>query len=468
MKQTSRRHFLHMCTMVSLGFAGLSNFACSLKNPKLKLNTQPGYGPLNPDPQNILDLPKGFSYKIISRWGDPMSDGLITPNMADGMAAFPGADGKVVLIRNHEISTPDLKSSAFGEDLALLDKLPADKFYDYGKGLAPCLGGTTTLVFDEKSQRVEKQFLSLAGTIRNCAGGKTPWNSWITCEETTEKAGQTNEKDHGFNFEVPVSQKINLADPLPLVGMGRFNHEAVCVDPGTGIVYQTEDRHDGLIYRYIPNVPGKLARGGKLQALAIRDNPGADTRNWESLITPKIPVNQLLEVFWIDLENIEAPEDDLRMAGFDKGAARFARGEGMWFGDNELYFACTNGGHLMQGQVWRYRPSAYEGTSNETKAPGQLELFAEPNDTTVCRQCDNLTVSPWGDLILCEDYEAPYVIGLTPSGDFYKLAANVGHPDSEFAGATFSPSGNTLFLNIQVYGLTFAITGPWHQTAAKG
>ncbi len=463
MKETSRRSFIRMSTMVSLGFMGLSKFACTPKDIIVESKPFEGYGPLEPDPNKMLDLPRGFSYKVISRWGNPMSDGLLTPNMADGMAAFPGADGKVVLVRNHEISTPDLKSSAFGEDLRLIEKLSPRQFYDYGKGRAPCLGGTTTLVYNEKTQQVESEFLSLAGTIRNCAGGKTPWNSWITCEESTEKAGLTNEKDHGYNFEVPATSQIGLADPVPLKEMGRFNHEAVCVDPRTSIVYQTEDQHDGLIYRYIPNIPHQLSKGGKLQALVLAEIPSADTRNWEDLTTPKIALNQPLKVRWLDINNVESPNDDLRLSGFDGGAARFARGEGMWFGDNEVFFACTNGGHIKQGQVWRYQPSRFEGTPEEKRAPGSLELFAEPNDTDVCKSCDNLTVAPWGGLILCEDHEAPYIVGLTPSGTFYKFGANVGHPDSEFAGAAFSPSGNTLFVNIQVYGLTFAITGPWQK-----
>src|SRR5690606_36611245 len=141
------------------------------------------------------------------------------------------------------------------------------------------------------------------------------------------------EKDHGYVFEVPATETVGLADPLPIKAMGRFNHEAVAVDSRTGIVYLTEDRGDSLIYRYIPNTRGKLHRGGKLQALAIVGQKSCDTRNWETLSAPKLPLRQPVDVEWIDIENVESPEDDLRYQGFNKGAACFARGEGMWYGN---------------------------------------------------------------------------------------------------------------------------------------
>jgi secreted PhoX family phosphatase len=132
----------------------------------------------------------------------------------------------------------------------------------------------------------------------------------------------------------------------------------------------------------------------------------------------------------------------------------------MWFGDNECYFACTSGGHLSQGQVFRYTPGEFEGQAEEKNKPGKVELFAEPNDSAILKSCDNLTVSPWGDLVLCEDDPHPFVVGITPKGEYYKLAENVGYK-SEFAGGVFSPDGSTYFVNIQGPGLTIAITGPW-------
>src|SRR5690606_6903443 len=96
------------------------------------------------------------------------------------------------------------------------------------------------------------------------------------------------------------------------------------------------------IYRYIPNTPGELAKGGKLQALALVDIVSADTRNWSGEVT--IKSGRRYKVRWIDLDNVESPENDLRHRGFAAGAARFARGEGMWYSEGCVYFACTNGG----------------------------------------------------------------------------------------------------------------------------
>ena len=451
----SRRYFLKTAGAFALGFTGLHTFV-----DKTMGGVPPnGFGPLRSDPQGVLDLPKDFRYEIISRAGERMQDGFYVPADADGMAAFPGPDGLTLLVRNHEVSSGvSAGQGAFGSGNEQLSKISAEQFYDSGRQAGqPCLGGTTTLVYNTKRRKLVRQHLSLAGTLRNCAGGPTPWNSWITCEETVERAGGYNAQDHGFNFEVPASAKPGLADPVPLKEMGRFRHEAVAVDPSTGIVYQTEDRHEGLIYRYLPNEPGKLAQGGRLQALMITDHPSLDLRNWEggSTVTP----GTQLPVDWIDLENVLSPEDDLRFRGYEQGAARFARGEGMWYGDGALYFACTNGGRQKKGQIWRYVPESVE--ASEYGAPGTLELFVEPDDGDVVDNADNLTVAPWGDLIVCEDGSGEqYLVGITPEGEIYKFAHNAVS-DSEFAGATFSPDGTTLFVNIQGEGLTLAIEGPW-------
>lgn len=457
-----RRSFVKKSGLVSLGFLGLRSYANIYDEDDLVDDyIACGYGKLKKDPEGILKLPEGFSYKIISQRGNTMSDGLLVPGLADGMGTFPGPNpNQTIIIRNHEVSPLDSKNGAFGEKLERLNNISKDKFYDYGSGSNPCQGGTTTMIYNHDTQVIEKQWLSLAGTDRNCAGGVTPWGSWISCEESVLMSSKILEKDHGYPFEVPVTTDIKLHDPIPIKAMGRFNHEAVCVDPRTSIVYQTEDRSDGLIYRYIPDNPKDLHQGGKLQLLAIRERKTFDTRNWTSTGAKRMKVNKLYEVDWLDIDNVESPNDDLRYRGAQAGAAIFARGEGIWFGNNEFYFACTNGGRKEVGQIFRYTPSPYEGQEEEKNQPARLELFLEPNKTHLVENCDNLTIAANGDLVICEDNYSPRIVGVTPEGKIYKIAKNVGFK-SEFAGATFSPDGSTLFVNIQVPGLTLAITGPW-------
>jgi secreted PhoX family phosphatase len=454
--QVSRRRFLKTAAAVSIGFSGLHRHVAWADTAKAK----GGFGALVPDPQGILDLPKGFSYRVLSRTGDEMDDGLLLPGAPDAMATFAGPEGRTLLVRNHELTAGARAAGAFGENNQRLSQVPKEDFYDWGRGQAPSLGGTSTVVIAPDSS-IEKQYLSLVGTIRNCAGGSTPWGSWITCEETIQLADDSHEKNHGYNFEVPARTDIGRAAPVPLKSMGRFNHEAVAVDPQSGIVYQTEDTGDSLIYRYIPNQPGKLAGDGRLQALAVLDKKGLDTHNWGKLsVVPGEP----MAVYWIDIENPESPQNDLRHQGFAKGAARFARGEGMWYGRDAIYFACTSGGSAKKGQIWRYVPSTLEGTADEGLNPGQLELFVEPNDGNIVDNADNLTVSPWGDLILCEDGpDDQFLVGVTPEGALYKLGHNA-YNKSEFAGATFSPNGQILYVNIQHPGLTLAISGPWQRS----
>lgn len=457
---STRRDFLKTAAAVSLGFSGLQGCVAGGAVGARSAETT-GYGPLVADPNKILDLPKGFSYHVISTMGDPMSDGFHLPGAPDGMAAFPGADGLTVVVRNHEISPGAAASSGpFGENNELKTRLEDSQRYDTDAAGVPCLGGTSTFVYDTRSNRLESQFLSLAGTLRNCAGGPTPWNSWVTCEETVEMPGPNCARRHGYAFDVPAGDDGKLADPVPLVGMGRFNHEAIAVDPKSGVVYETEDRPDSCIYRFLPNAPGKLAAGGRLQALGIAGSagPGVDTRNWTERTWRQ---GESRQVRWIDLDNVDSETDTLRFRAFHKGGARFARGEGMWQGRGAIYFACTSGGQNKKGQIWRYVPSPHEGSAGETAQPGTLELFLEPNDGELVDNADNLTVAPWGDLVICEDGKGDqFLVGVTPRGAIYKLGHN-RYNTSEFAGATFSPDGRVLFVNIQKTGLTLAIKGPW-------
>ncbi len=471
---SSRRTFLRGAAAVGVAMMGLPRWAMAgPAQGRGRRSTEglEGLGPLIPDPAGILDLPEGFTYWTLSSAGEKMDDGLLVPARHDGMAAFAGENGRTVLVRNHENRVG--LGAPFGDANELLAGVDLTKLFDAGHPERACLGGTTTVVVDLAERRVEKHWMSLAGTLVNCAGGPTPWGSWISCEETVSKAGGPLQRDHGWCFEVPADHE-GLVDPVPLVGLGRFKHEAVAIDPASGCVYLTEDRSDGLLYRFIPDQPGSLGEGGKLQALRVRGASSVDTSNTSSFT--RIEPGEEIEVDWVDLDDPEAPADDLRKRGFLAGAARFSRGEGIWYGNGAVYFACTAGGAARKGQVWKYVPSPNEGRireqgeqrgrrgrrgRRELRESGKLSLLLEPNDASTLENCDNLCVAPWGHLVICEDgNEDDRVLGATPEGRIYVIARNAGN-HSELAGATFSPDGSTLFFNIQTSGLTVAVTGPW-------
>ena len=401
-----------------------------------------GFGPLRPDPEGIFDLPDGFRYRVISQAGETMSDGFLVPHKADGMAAFALPGGRVGLVRNHELRPDDDNFGPLGYGRRLASRLDPALAYDVDRNGASLPGGTTTLVYDPRAGRLVSQHLSLTGTSTNCAGGETPWGSWLTCEETVARAGEATRKSHGFVFEVPVgSRRLERREPIP--AMGRFRHEAVAIDPRTGVVYLTEDEGDGLFYRYLPDDRRRLHRGGRLQALGLGGSTGDDTRNWNAV---RWRVGERLPVVWID--------------GLHRGADGF-------------YFTCTSGGPAKIGQIVRYRPSPAEGQAGERDQPGAIDLFHESADRAVIDYGDNLTVAPWGDLIVCEDKlrGTNGLKGVTPEGRVYTLGRNAmantpGAPsNAELAGACFSPDGSTLFVNIYWPGLTLAITGPWNRRA---
>lgn len=427
----SRRQFLLLAAA-----AGATNaVGCTLKAAYNQGNTGVGYGELVSDANKLLDLPPGFQYRAFSVTGELMNDGRRVPGKHDGMAAFSGLDNTVILVRNHEINgIPQGVPGAIA---------PPDKHYDpYHQG------GTTTLVVGSDRQLIS-HYTSLAGTERNCAGGATPWGSWISCEEPEVR--ELEPIKHGYNFEVPANA-TGIVEPIPLVAMGRFRHEAIAVDPGTGIVYQTEDRGDGLFYRFIPNRPGDLRAGGVLQALKIKGRPGFDTSNRDMT---NILVGEAIAVEWVTIEEPDPDGDTVRVEGFSKGAARFSRGEGICYSNGEFYFTCTDGGRGGYGQVWRYVPG-----KDET-AGGSIELFVEPGDRNKLDAPDNIIMSPTGDLFICEDgYKTQYIVGINSQGELYRFARNALN-FSEFCGVCFSPDGGTMFANIQTPGITLAIWGPW-------
>jgi len=436
----NRRQFL---SATGTAFAALVASGCMARGTALASDTSgaAGYGPLVPDPAGVLDLPEGFSYRVLSSLGDAMTDGGTVPDKADGMGCLPLGNGEIVLVRNHELLPTDDTGGPI-----------AHGFGTHNGNIVP--GGTTNIVLDAETLEVKRQFRTLGGTIRNCSGGITPWGSWLTCEEAPTGPGQRYGEglavNHGWTFEIP-GDATGLVEAVPLRAMGRFNHEAACVDPETGYVYQTEDRNEGVLYRFLPNTPGKLADGGKLQAMVIEGL--SDTRNWDGAA---MPLGKSYPVSWVDLDDVESPKDNLREQAAGKGAALIARGEGIHMGKDDLYFCSTSGGAARLGQVFRFVPGRGQG-------PDTVELFFESESKDQFDYGDNLCVSPNGHLIVCEDQYTEVVDnhlrGITPAGEAYAFARL--RMQTEPAGGCFSPDGKWFFVNAYAPTRTFAITGPW-------
>ncbi|HET7697617.1 MAG TPA: alkaline phosphatase PhoX [Vicinamibacterales bacterium] len=413
-----------------------------------------GYGPLRPAGDD-LSLPPGFQYRVISNEGDLMDDGFPAPKAMDGMAAFPLPNGNVLLIRNHEDNEAPSRlrprpSGSTSTTAGILNGLlnthygPRSYAYDAFAG-----GGTTSIEVEPHGQRrVVAQHWSLVGTLRNCAGGPTPWGSWLSCEETLESASATGfAQNHGYIFEVPMATAAGAPAPaVPLKHLGRFAHEAVAVDPATGIVYETEDQGDvSGFYRFVPATkptkPGDLAAtSGAFEMMRI-----AGQSQYEIAINQTIGVP--LPVAWVPIGNPDpvpagatidgAAGSAVFAQGFAAGGVRFRRLEGCWYDRGQIFFVSTNGGNMGLGQVFAYDPAA-ETLTLVAESPG-VDVFDGP---------DNICSTPHGGLLVCEDAgAAQYLRGISPAGEIFDFARNLRNT-IEFAGACFSPDGQTLFVNL--------------------
>ncbi len=377
------------------------------------------------DPDGILDLPEGFSYRVVQQAGSLMTDGFEAPPAPDGMACFEDLGGNLILMRNHEIhkGRPVKKKLAFSRKRA---------------------GGVTRLVLDPNSAVLKSSNWVLTGTSRNCAGGATPYG-WLSCEETEEDG-------HGFVFLCdPSATQIKAPDRLP--SLGRFSHEAAAFDPKTGITYLTEDKKDSAIYRHVPTSITQPFANGALEALRVKDKPGFDLSSGP-LKGESFPVE------WVTIDEPEAEFFSTRDQAHERGAAFFSRGEGAFFFGRSAYFCSTNGGPVERGQLYKLDVAA--GLKSDL-----LTLVAQAEAEDSLDRPDNVAVAPWGDVFVAEDGGKPNgVYQIDPKGKAHLVARNaIDGGDSEISGICFSPNGKWLFLNIQWAGLTLAVSGPFSSLA---
>ena len=400
----------------------------------------------------LLHLPPDFRYTSLSWNGDPMDDGTPVPSSHDGMAVVHTLNNRtrdLVLIRNHEVRTG---STPIGPAAA--------PTYD-PTGPAGC-----TVLTLRRGQLVDHR-VALAGTHTNCAGGPTPWGTWLTCEEITTDG----DEPHGFVFEVPGRDPNTgaflQATANPITAMGRFAHEAAAVDPRSGYVYLTQDRPGASgFYRFRPNVTpgsfGSLEQGGSLEMLSALGAPHLGAPVQGTSFTAN----------WVPITD---PLADPYAEGILQGGTTFLRPEGCWWSevDQVIYWIDTQF-PAGNGTLWRYTADGADGSGN-----GTLTAIFVGDTADEANGIDNLTVSPRGGLIACEDggNDPQRLIGLTLDGCSYvfgennvdlsggtppgKSAAPISYTGLEFAGACFDPSGRYMFVNALTPGITFAITGPW-------
>jgi secreted PhoX family phosphatase len=395
--------------------------------PGTNTTTDSARGELVRDAKGLLDLPEGFSYRVLQRSGDAMSDGYRVPGRPDAMGCFASATSDIVLMRNHEVTQGDRARSPY-----FPGQSPPAEAYD-----PEATGGVTRLVLDANTLAVKSSNLVLAGTYWNCAGGLSPWG-WLSCEETVD------DPHHGFVF-LCATDKDRVQAPRRIPGYGRMRHEAAAVDPKTHIAYLTEDRPDACFYRFVPR-QRERPFDGTLQALRIVGREGYDTAGQARGL--RLPVE------WIDIEDVSSADDGMRERARARGAARISRGEGLWLSEDAAYFSATAGGSSGRGQVFRLDLGPEQA----------LEVLADGDgEDSALDMPDNLCVSPHGQIYLAEDGSGEnFVRRIGLDGRPRSFARNA-ISGSEFAGVCFAPDGGTLFLNLQADGLTIAVRGPFER-----
>lgn len=464
-KQTdglSRRSFIQRSAAAGAGVLLIGSTEMLVTAPAAGAATpqQAGYGPLVADPAQRLALPEGFSYKIVTEAGvTKLDSGEPTPRNHDGTGSFWGVGGGTVLVNNHEIRDP------FGTDLPV----PHHDGLTYDPGAA---GGCTVIKVDADGNRTS-EIVGVAGTATNCAGGTTPWGTWLTCEEIDALAGKDGfQKDHGYVFEVDPYKPEHNKDPKPIKALGRFEHEAAVVDPKTGDIYLTEDSAgpNGLLYRWeapegFKGAVGSLRKlsdtAGVLGAMKATDGAGKHVP--DLAVATKIGTTYAIE--WVPVPDRDGRTVAIRKQFTDGDITRARKLEGAWWAKNGTYivssFARAESPNVHDGQIWFYDPN---------KATLTLKLIFSKNPDAAKDGAfdgpDNISVSPYGGVILAEDGEGiQHLVGATDSGATFPIARNdfvtAKTKNVEFTGPIFSPDKKLLFANIQEPGYMFAIKGPW-------
>ncbi|NNE35875.1 MAG: DUF839 domain-containing protein [Rhodothermales bacterium] len=417
---TSRRSFLK---------TALTATACS---PLIRLPFTGGvwssndrFGPLETDPEGLLDLPRAFRRQWISRAGQGMSDGLHAPMFPAGIGVLSETDNEIVLACNHRVDpgTPS-RTGPFGfKDSRLTDEIRA-RLYDLGPNGKPSRGGVTIIRVDRRARVAVEHHLALAGLLSCAYGAVTPWGSWLCAEQSLQEPTERYARHHGFAFEVGAGG-ASLQDAEPLVALGRLSRGGLAVHPETGFVYFSDDEPGGHLYRFVPSSPDALG-SGSIQVLQLVDDDFKGGR-----------------ATWVDLKI--GPDHLVRSAAMP--GTQLGRGVGMCWYAGDLYFGLRRASG--RSEIWRL--------ADEPPGP-QIEpwLIADGLD-----EVRPLTGSPWGDLLIAAfDGHNAVVNGVTMSREMYPIAREVlatGIP----VGACFSRDGKTLFFNSIARGHTLMISGPW-------
>lgn len=347
-------------------------------------------GPLLPADENGLLLPEGFTSRVLARAGEPPvgSSSYLWHGHPDGGATFPAEDGGWIYVSNSEL---------------------------------PGIGGVGALRFDAGGELVDA-YPILEGSNVNCAGGPTPWGTWLSCEEVAR--GRVWECD-------PTGRRSAIERPA----LGIFKHEAAAVDPVHQHVYLTEDERDGCFYRYVPDARTNEGHAdltaGRLEVAEVHEE-GRVT--WHPVPDPAFgdtPTRQ------------QVPESTV-----------FNRGEGIWYHDGVVYLATTG-----DDRVWAY-----------DIATGRIDILYDrrTSDDPILRGVDNLTGSCCGDVLVAEDGGDMQIIAILPDGRLQRIVQVAGHENSEMTGPAFDPSGTRLYFSSQRGpsgrfndGWTYEVKGPF-------